>query len=281
MPHTCSAASRSKPPTKTPSRANSVCSVRRQQVVGPVDQRAQRLLPLLQHACAAGQDLVAVLQPRVDVGHRQRPHARGRQFERQRNAFEPRDQFGHGWRLRRVERERRLVLLRARDEQPHRGRLRHVGDAGAARRQRQRMHRIALLAGHVQRLAAGREQAHVRRRAQDGVRQFGRGLDQVLAVVEDDQHAPRLQVRADRLQQRAVGLRLHAHHLCRLGDHVRVVAQRRQVEEPDAVRKLVHQFRGDLQRQPGLAEAAHAEQRQQARLVQIRLDLVEFASRGR
>ena len=40
-----------------------------QQLVGPVHQRAQRLLPLLQHAAAAGEQLVAILQPGVDVGH--------------------------------------------------------------------------------------------------------------------------------------------------------------------------------------------------------------------
>ena len=64
-----------------------------QQVVGPVDQRPQRLLALLQHAGTAGQDLVAVLQPIVDLGDGQRAHARRGQLERERNAFESRDQF--------------------------------------------------------------------------------------------------------------------------------------------------------------------------------------------
>ena len=39
-----------------------------QQVVRPVDQRAQRLLARLQRAIAAGQQLVAVVEALVDVG---------------------------------------------------------------------------------------------------------------------------------------------------------------------------------------------------------------------
>ena len=40
-----------------------------EQVVGPVDQRTQRLLTLQQHPAASGQQPVAILQPRVELGH--------------------------------------------------------------------------------------------------------------------------------------------------------------------------------------------------------------------
>ena len=60
-------------------------------------------------------------------------------------------------------------------------------------------------------------------------------------------------------------------------DDERRVAQRCQIQEPRAVRELGHQLGRDLQRQPRLAEAAHAEQRQQPRGGRCVLDLVELA----
>ena len=61
-----------------------------EKVVGPVHQRAQRLLPGLQGAGAPGEQLEAVLQPDVDVGDRQQLDPRRRQFQRQRDALQPR-----------------------------------------------------------------------------------------------------------------------------------------------------------------------------------------------
>ena len=91
------------------------------------------------------------------------------------------------------------------------------------------------------------------------------GLDHVLAVVEDQQGAAVPEVRAHRLQQRPIGLFAHAEHLRRLADDQRRVADRRQVEEPHAVGKVVDLLRRDLQRQARLAQPAHADQGQQAR----------------
>ncbi len=118
-----------------------------QQLVRPVDKRTKRLLPFLEHAGAAGEDLVAVLEPGVDIGHRQRTHPRRRQFERQRDALEAHHQFRHRGCFALVQREGRLVRLGALDEQTNRGRPRQGLDPVATRRQRQWQHGVALLAG--------------------------------------------------------------------------------------------------------------------------------------
>ena len=55
----------------------------REQLVRPVDEGAQGLLPLLQDARAAGQKLVAVLQAGIDVGDGERADARRGELERQ------------------------------------------------------------------------------------------------------------------------------------------------------------------------------------------------------
>jgi hypothetical protein len=112
---------------------------------------------------------------------------------------------------------------------------------------------------------------------QHGPRELGRSLDDVLAVVEDEQRALRLQVRGQRLQQRAVRLGAHAEQLRRLADDERRVADRRQVDEPDAVGERGQLRGGDLEREPCLAEAAHAEQRHQAGRAEMRLHLALLA----
>ncbi len=68
-----------------------------------------------------------------------------------------------------------------------------------------------------------------------------------------------------------------AQRLGRLADHQRGVADRREIEEPDPVRVLRHDLGRHLQREPGLAQPAHAQQRQQPHAGQALLDLAEFA----
>ena len=87
----------------------------------------------------------------------------------------------------------------------------------------------------------------------------------------------RLQVRAQRVQRRATRLLGHVEHANGFAGDQRRVAQRRQVQEPHAVRVQVQLFGRHLQRQPRLAQPAHAEQRDQPRLLQRVLDLVQLA----
>ena len=217
-----------------------------------------------------------MFQAAVDVGHRHRAHARCGQFQRQRNAFEPGHQFAHRGRFFRRKLEVAAVLLRAVHEQAHGSGARQRLKAVLPARYRQRLDRVQTLARHAQRLPATGHEGDLRRGLEDRMREQCDRLEQVLAVVQDDQHAARLEVSAKRLQQRPTRLLAHAHGLCSLGDDQRAIAQGRQIEKPDAIGILGHQLGGHLQAQPGLAQAAHAQQREQSGLGQQPLELGQF-----
>ena len=86
----------------------------------------------------------------------------------------------------------------------------------------------------------------------------------MLAVVQNDQQTPVAHVLDERLDHRSSRIFLHAEHGGdRFGDE-RIVAQRRELDEPYAVRMLVHRFGRDLQRQPRLAEPARTDEGQQS-----------------
>jgi hypothetical protein len=91
-----------------------------QQFVRPVDQRAQRLLSLEQHAAAARQEPISILEPYIDVSDGKRPHSRGSELEREWNSLQPSNQFGHGGGLLFIERKSRSVKFRPLDKQPDR-----------------------------------------------------------------------------------------------------------------------------------------------------------------
>ena len=60
-----------------------------EQVVAPPDRSFQRLLPLGQIGCSAGQQRQAMREPLVHRAHRQVIDARGRQLDRQRQPIQP------------------------------------------------------------------------------------------------------------------------------------------------------------------------------------------------
>ena len=218
-----------------------------QQIVRPRDQRAQRLLALQQYATAAGQQLEAILQPLVDVVDGQRAHPRSGELQRERNALEARDEFGHRGRFLLGQRESRLLQLCPVHEKLHRCRTRQRFDAGRPVRHRQRKHGIGLLAGHPQRFAAGRDNPDIWCRSQQRIGERRGGADQVLAVVENQEQLARFQIRAERLGERPPRLFLHAEDLGGDARNQRVVADRRKVDEPDTVRIRIHHVSRDLQ----------------------------------
>ena len=134
------------------------------------------------------------------------------------------------------------MRLRPLDEQPHGGRLRQRFQAAVLLRQRQRQDRIGVFPGHAQGLAARCQDAHLRRGRQRGRHQSGSGLDHLLAVIQNQQQPLGPEVRAKCLQQRPTGLLRHPEHARRFLRHARAVADRRQIDEPGAVRVLRHHF---------------------------------------
>ena len=206
--HTSSAASTQKLPAKTDSRAHSVCSAGRAQVVAPADGVTERPVAGVAALAAARQYRQPAVEPLVDpvgqLGQRQRPQPHGGQLDRQRHAVEPTAQPDHVGPVRVVEREPGQHGGRPEGKQ-----LDGVGrplSGGVVTGQAEPGEDVAALAGHVQRLAAGGEHRDLARLGDDGLGEERAGVDDVLAGVEDQQHALVAQVREHRLELRAPGL---------------------------------------------------------------------------
>ncbi len=145
-------------------------------------------------------------------------------------------------------RERRLHGARAIDEQAHRVEIRQRGggDGRARIRERKRGQRIGRLAGDAQRLAARREHLEAGARLQEPVRELGARVDQVLAVVEHDEQASVCHELRQRVERRAAGLLDHTQHRRDRLSHEAAIGDRRELDEPDAVRVIVDDVRRSL-----------------------------------
>ncbi len=91
-------------------------------------------------------------------------------------------------------------------------------------------------------------------------------MEQVLAVVEDEEHVPVLEMAHQRFAHRPAGGFLNPQRARHRLRHEPRVTQRGELDQPDAVGKIFADFGGELERQPALADAADAEQREQARV---------------
>ena len=92
-----------------------------------------------------------------------------------------------------------------------------------------------------------------------------RGVDRLLEVVEDEQHAARSDGLGDAVEERPGGQLRHADHARDRRRHELAFPDGLERHEPDPVREVVRCRRGDLQRQAGLADAARSGQREQPR----------------
>ena len=128
----------------------------RQQVVAPVDQRAQRLLARHRSAVSSCQKAETVRESRGDRLDGQGAHARGSEFERQRNSIQPLTYVGHRCGVLLGELECRLRRDRPIDEQQHGLVLRERRKPDRLSRigNRKRGNRIARLTCDAQWLAA-------------------------------------------------------------------------------------------------------------------------------
>ena len=146
------------------------------------------------------------------------------------------------------------------------------------RRQRQRRHPIRQLAIDSQALAAGHEDAKLGSTDAAAGRRAARtpsskcsALSSTSSNCRDPSHSASVSTRS------LPGLLADAERVRHGLADERRIAQRRQLHEPDAIRILVKQRVRHLQRQPGLAAAAGADQRQQARGGQPLLDLRDLS----
>ena len=207
-----------------------------EEVVAPVDQRAQRLLAAQRGARAAGEQAEAVAEAVGDLLGRQHRDAGGRQLDRERYPVEPMADLRDRGRVLGGEREAGLDPAGALDEQAHGRvgehfgrRLRAVGVRGGQRR-----HTPGALAGDAEQLAAARQDVHLRAAAHQSIGDPRRCLDQVLAVVEHDEGAPLAEVVDQRIERVAAGHLLAADRYQHRVRHDRGVGDRSQLGEPHA-----------------------------------------------
>jgi hypothetical protein len=132
-----------------------------------------------------------------------------------------------------------------------------------------------LLAPHIQHLAARGQHSHRLATFEDLVNERGGGVDDVLAVVEDQQDLARRQ-EVDELDRRPSGPGAQGHagkadgSRHGAGDHLRV-GDRCEIREEDAVREPFEQARRRLDRQSRLPASTDPGQRDQAANVELLL----------
>ena len=161
-PQTASAASSVQPPAKTARPREELPVLRAEQVVAPVDRRAERLLARRLVARPAGEQLEAPLEPGEQRLRREQLRARGRELDRERQAVEADADLGDRGRVRGRHGEVGLDRLRALDEERDRVVLRELLELRQVRRvgQAERRHLELVLAGEPERRAARGEQLH-------------------------------------------------------------------------------------------------------------------------
>jgi hypothetical protein len=248
---------------------------RREQVVGPLDEIAERPVPWIGRASRSCEHPKAFRKPLGELRGAHRPHARRRELECQRHAVEPDADLGHRLARRVVEHEVVLHRAGAVDEQLHRGDLGKVLERlVATARYRQRWNRPHDLGGDSKGLPARRQHLHVRAPAQDELDELTRGVEHVLAVVEHEQDLLRREELDDRVRQRPVGPLLHVERVADGRGDGGLGADRRELDETHAVAETRRDRRREPVREPGLADSTRSEEREDApRLEEPRRDL--------
>ncbi len=237
-----------------------------EQRIGPVDGRPQRLLARQGGPAPAGEQAEALVEAVEQAVQGQGAQPGGGELDGQRQPVQPAADR-HDDRDR-VVADRQPDALGPGPVHEQRDRVRGLGRhrAGiAGLRQRQRRHPVDDLSADAERLTAGGEQAHPRASPDEGIGGLGARVDQVLAVVEDDQDVLRDQGVEQGLQGGPAGLRDDPE---RSGDgrrHGLGVGDRGQFDQPHPVAAAVEQLGGHLQAQPRLAAPAGPGQGDHAR----------------
>ena len=212
---------------------------------------------------AARQQAEALVQPPVDLLHRQRPHPRRRQLERQRNAVQPTGRSGAtAGAFCARDRELRQVGLRPLDEQPHRlarrQRLparRRASDRAGRARARDRSSRPPI-PSPSRLLASTTTCGHCR---STRVGQLRAGGEQVLAVVQHQQQTAWTRgVRPGSASGSCPGSSRSPSDRGHRLRHEPRIRERGELHQPDAVRIGVQQVGRHLQREARLAAAARS-----------------------
>lgn len=210
------------------------------------------------------QDGEPARQPGQERRRRQQADPRRRQFDRQRQAVEARADGGDRPGVRLRQREVRLRRPRPRDEERHGGIVRQ-GRRRLVRggiRERQRAHRVDLLGPQPQPFPARHQQPESRAALQQ--RGHGRGRrGEVLEIVEDQQDLPLPEDVVELVDDRTLARLTQTERLRDRRQDRRRIADRGERHEVGAIRVSVRDRARHRERQPGLADAARPDKRQQ------------------
>ncbi len=136
-------------------------------------------------------------------------------------------------------------------------------------------HAIGLLTRDKPRLAAARQHLHARAVSHQRVGEACACVDQVLAIVEHEQHPLLLEMTDERVLRglaRKIADAEHGGHRLR---HEARLGQRRELDHPRAIGEAVEILGRDLQAQARLAAAPRADHRHERRLREKRTDMGE------
>ena len=217
-----------------------------EQLVRPRDRRIQRALTLVDIVVARRKEIEPLLEPREDHPRRHRPRAGRRKLDRKRQIVEPATQRSH-----------RLVT-----DDIHPDRPRALDEQPLAVARRQRRHRPRDLRAHPHTLTT-RDQQPQRGAGRDQRSHVTCGRRQkMLDVVEQQQRSLADQGLGDGVGKRPLGLLAQLERLRDSGDHERRVTNRRERNPDNTVRIAVRGLGRGLQRQPRLAGAPRAGERE-------------------
>ena len=215
--------------------------------VAPVDRRAERLLALRAVARARGEELERVVEAVAQSFRSEQADARSGELEREWESVEApadlRDRFGV------------ILTTEARARRLGAGREERDG-IGCG----QRLDGIEALSGDAERNAT-RDEKLEPRAAGDQRGHVGRGVDDLLEVVEDEEHAPIADERGDAVDDRALLGLLDVERGSECGKEVGGVGDVREADERGAVGKLRRQAMRELDREAGLPHAPRARHR--------------------
>ncbi len=245
-----------------------------EQVVAPVEQRAQGLMARQGGARAAGEQLQPVVEPLSEAAQPEDVDACGGEFDGERHAVERAADIAHHGRIGVVE----LVFAEggggAFDEELHRGIVERLARAEprTGRWEGERRETVQPLAGDAQRLAAGGEDAKPRGGAQQDGGEFRHRLHDMLAIVQHEQHAAVPQRRGE-FDERRFGPDLEPEGGGDGAGHQPRLADRGDVHPPHSVLVARDLRLGDRQSDGSLSDAAGAHDGEAAMLGKQRREL--------
>ena len=112
------------------------------------------------------------------------------------------------------------------------------------------------------------EDPHTRARAADLLYEVGNRIQHVLTVVDHQQQLLRPEELRQRLRHALARAGTHPEHRGERIDHVVGITDRRQLDQPGTLTEPGQRIRGDLQCQPGLADATDPRQRHHSTVAQ-------------